>query len=40
MGVKLKYLMEGDIDRDISLARNDIDRDTSSAENDISLANN
>ena len=27
MGVKLKYLMEGDIDRDISLAKNDIDRE-------------
>ena len=36
--------MEGDIDRDISLAENDIDRDISSAENDIdrdiSLAKN
>jgi hypothetical protein len=34
--------MEGDIDRDISFAKNDIDRDISSAENDndsdISLA--
>ena len=27
--------MEGDIDRDISLAKNDIDRDISSAKNDI-----
>ena len=36
--------MEGDIDRDISLAKNDIDRDISLAENDIdkdiSLAKN
>ena len=31
--------MEGDIDRDISLAKNDIDRDISLAENDIDRKN-